>query len=209
MLRTPTGHCLTLHRRSVYAAAAAVLAAASLGGTATAFAKDGDGGGGGDARSRVACGAGGELELRAKEDDGGIEVKVKLDRNVAGEDWLVTLTDNGTVRLSETRTTGGSSGSFEMETLLMPNGTTPTGSSTSSTSATSTGSSTSSTSATKSSTPSTSATSTSSGSPTTDDHGGRVGLRAPSGAAAAATSPHTIEVAGVHGSLTCSTSVKL
>jgi hypothetical protein len=206
MLRTPTGHCLTLHRRSVYAAAAAVLAAASLGGTATAFAKDGDGGGGGDARSRVACGAGGELELRAKEDDDGIEVKVKLDRNVAGEDWLVTLTDNGTVRLSETRTTGGSSGSFEMETLLMPNGTTPTGSSTSSTSATSTGSSTSSTSATKSST---SATSTSAGSPTTDDHGGRVGLRAPAGAAAAAASSHTIEVTGVHGSLTCSTFVKL
>src|SRR4051812_21954439 len=149
----PTGRSVTLRRRTVYAVVAVAVACGTLSVAATAFAKGGDGGGGGDARSRVACGSGGQLELRAKADDGGTEGRVKGDRKVKDENWLVTLTDNGRVRWSQTRTTARSSGSFEVETLLTPgDDSTATGSGTSMTSTSSTGSTTTSTTSSGSST---------------------------------------------------------
>jgi hypothetical protein len=72
--------------------------------------------GGGDAvRNSGSCAGGGVFELKAKHDDGRIEVEYEVDTNRAGQVWSVRLTDNGVVVFSGTRTTTAPSGSFTIE----------------------------------------------------------------------------------------------
>ncbi|MDR2986099.1 MAG: hypothetical protein LBV34_14780 [Nocardiopsaceae bacterium] len=72
-------------------------------------------GGGGGVRSSGACTNGGHFELKAKHDDGRIEMEYEVDSNRAGQVWAVKITDNGAVVVSRHATTAGRSGSFTIE----------------------------------------------------------------------------------------------
>jgi hypothetical protein len=75
---------------------------------APAMAKDGHGGGGGGAAvtARGACPGADGWKLKAKHDDGRVEVEFEVDTDVAGQVWKVALTDNGASIFKGTRTTG-------------------------------------------------------------------------------------------------------
>ncbi|MDI4659394.1 hypothetical protein, partial [Xanthobacter autotrophicus] len=61
------------------------------------------------------CSAGTSWKIKAKADDGRIEVEAEVDSNTVGQDWAWKLKDNGVVIASGTSTTRGPSGSFEVE----------------------------------------------------------------------------------------------
>ena len=71
---------------------------------------------GGDAIIRTgSCSGSADWKLKAKHDDGRIELEYEVDSNQSGQTWRVRVRDNG-VRVIATRaTTGGRSGSFEIE----------------------------------------------------------------------------------------------
>jgi hypothetical protein len=98
-------------RRLALVLAAALAATTVSLSSAPAFAK---GGGGGDVRASSACSTG-VIELKAKHDDGRIEVEAEVDTNRNGQVWAVKLIDNGATAFSGTRTTVAPSGSFEVE----------------------------------------------------------------------------------------------
>lgn len=61
------------------------------------------------------CSGSADWKLKAKPDDGRLEVEYEVDANQAGQTWRVRVRDNG-VRVVATRaTTGGRSGSFSVE----------------------------------------------------------------------------------------------
>ena len=72
-------------------------------------------GGGGDVRTSGSCSASTDWKLKAKPDNGRIEVEFELDSNVSGQTWAVTLTDNGARVFAGTRMTAGPSGSFTVQ----------------------------------------------------------------------------------------------
>jgi hypothetical protein len=96
------------------AAITAGLTALLLVATAPAFAS----GGGGGVRSSGACTNGGHFELKAKHDDGAIEMEYEVDSNRAGQVWTVRITDNGAVVVSRHATTAGPSGSFTIRKVI-------------------------------------------------------------------------------------------
>lgn len=70
-----------------------------------------------DARPRVerasgSCSNGATWKLKAKADDGRIEVEFEVDTNRNGQRWDVKISDNGTRVYHRTRTTVAPSGSF-------------------------------------------------------------------------------------------------
>ena len=68
---------------------------------------------GGDAvRASGGCVGSAVWKLKAKHDNGAIEVEYEVDSNVAGQVWKVRLKDNGDRFFAGTRTTAGASGSF-------------------------------------------------------------------------------------------------
>jgi hypothetical protein len=68
---------------------------------------------GGDAvRASGGCDGSAVWKLKAKHDNGAIEVEYEVDSNVAGQVWKVRLKDNGDRFFAGTRTTAGASGSF-------------------------------------------------------------------------------------------------
>ena len=71
---------------------------------------------GGDATIRTGtCSGSADWKLKAKHDDGRLEVEFEVDSNQSGQTWRVRVRDNG-VRVIATRaTTGGASGSFSVE----------------------------------------------------------------------------------------------
>ncbi len=100
--------------RSITAAAAVAALSAPL-----AFAGPASARGGGDAvRSSGSCSGGGVFELKAKHDDGRIEVEFEVDTNRAGQAWHVHVTDNGVRVFSGTATTVAPSGSFTIRRLI-------------------------------------------------------------------------------------------
>ena len=74
--------------------------------------------GGGGVRSSGACTNGGHFELKAKHDDGAIEMEYQVDSNRAGQVWAVRITDNGAVVVSRHATTAGPSGSFTIRKVI-------------------------------------------------------------------------------------------
>ena len=100
--------------------AAAILATvAALSASAPAYASGGadDGGkhGGGSAvRASHAC-YGGVIKLKAKHDDGRIEVEAEVDTNRNGQTWTVQLRDNSVSVFKGKRSTHAPSGSFSLE----------------------------------------------------------------------------------------------
>jgi hypothetical protein len=74
--------------------------------------------GGGAIVSRGTCHGGGTFELKAKHDDGAIEVEFEVDTNRAGQVWAVRLTDNGVTVFSGHATTTRPSGSFSLRKVI-------------------------------------------------------------------------------------------
>ena len=73
------------------------------------------GGGGGDVRTSGGCSGRAHWKLKAKADDGRIEVEGEIDSNVSGQVWSWKLKHNGSVSARGTNKTGGRSGSFEVQ----------------------------------------------------------------------------------------------
>ena len=101
-----------MNARRLAIALAAMMAATtvSLGSAAPALAR----GGGHDVRSSHSCGTG-IIKLKAKHDDGRLEVEAEVDPNRNGQVWTVKLVDNGVTAFSGNRTTVAPSGSFSVE----------------------------------------------------------------------------------------------
>jgi hypothetical protein len=68
--------------------------------------------GGGAVTKSGSCSQQGVFTLKAKHDDGALEVEYEVDTNRAGQTFAVRLSDNGTVFLQRTVTTTAPSGSF-------------------------------------------------------------------------------------------------
>jgi hypothetical protein len=95
--------------RPALAVLALVAAAAPVAVAGTATAGDGD------VVRRGSCSGSTDWKLKAKHDDGRIELEYEVDSNQSGQTWRVRVRDNG-VRVIATRaTTGGRSGSFDIE----------------------------------------------------------------------------------------------
>jgi hypothetical protein len=61
------------------------------------------------------CSAGTDWKIKAKSDDGRIEVEAEIDSNKVGQSWRWKFKHNGTVFSRGTSTTSAPSGSFEVE----------------------------------------------------------------------------------------------
>src|SRR4051812_39218980 len=72
-------------------------------------------GGGGDVRNSGACSGSTHWKLKAKGDDGRIEVEAEIDSNRSGQTWGWKLKDNGSVVARGSSTTSGASGSFSVQ----------------------------------------------------------------------------------------------
>src|SRR5262249_24701148 len=63
------------------------------------------------------CSASSTWKLKAKPDNGKLEVEFEVDQNVSGDTWNVRLKDNGMVFFKGQRVTRDPSGSFEVRRL--------------------------------------------------------------------------------------------
>jgi hypothetical protein len=105
----------TVLSRSITTAVAVAAHAAPL---VLAGPASAQGGGGTDVRSTGTCSGGGVFELKAKADDGRIEIEYEVDTNRAGQVWNVRLNDNGVTVFSGTATTIAPSGSFTLRRMI-------------------------------------------------------------------------------------------
>jgi uncharacterized membrane protein len=72
-------------------------------------------GGGGDVRNSGHCSRHSTWKLKAKPDDGRIEVEAEVDSNVNGQHWTWRILHNGAVSARGSSTTTAPSGSFTVE----------------------------------------------------------------------------------------------
>ncbi|WP_134739213.1 hypothetical protein [Nocardioides sp. 503] len=102
----------TVARTATRSAGALVLAAslgAGLAGAANASSDD-------DRVIRTgSCSGSTDWKIKAKEDDGRIEVEAEIDSNRTGQTWRWRLVHNGSVSAKGTSRTRGRSGSFSVE----------------------------------------------------------------------------------------------
>lgn len=103
----------TVRRSGAVAALAAALAAPAV----VLAAAPAQASGGGAVEARGTCGAGVTWKLKAKHDDGRIEVEYEVDSNQAGQLWTVSLTDNTVRVFAGQRRTVAPSGSFTVRLL--------------------------------------------------------------------------------------------
>ena len=73
---------------------------------------------GGDVRAAGNCSAATDWKLKAKADNGRLDVEYEIDSNKVGQLWTVTLTDNGVKVYSGSRVTAAPSGSFSVATKV-------------------------------------------------------------------------------------------
>ena len=71
-------------------------------------------GGGGGVENTGSCSQGSNWKLKAKTDDGLIEVEAEVDTNVVGQVWKWKISDNGKLAVKGTSTTKAPSGSFSI-----------------------------------------------------------------------------------------------
>lgn len=91
--------------------AMAVAAALAVSTAPAATAKDGDR----EVRRSGSCSGTADWKLKAKNDDGRLEVEWEVDSNRSGQTWRVRLFDNGNRVVATRATTRGPSGSFGVE----------------------------------------------------------------------------------------------
>jgi hypothetical protein len=106
---------MTHHTRATtYAVALAALSAGlSIGLTAPADA------GNREVIRRGSCSGSTDWKLKAKEEDGRIEVEAEIDSNRNGQTWSWKLVHNGDVTARGTKATRAPSGSFEVRRLMV------------------------------------------------------------------------------------------
>jgi len=75
------------------------------------------GGGGGGVQVQGVCSGASDSKLKAKPDNGRLEVEFEVDSNRVGQRWAVRLSDDGAQFFAGTRTTMAPSGSFEVRTF--------------------------------------------------------------------------------------------
>jgi hypothetical protein len=102
---------LDMFTRSVPAATALAALALPFALVAPASASHG----GGDLRTSGGCSGSAHWKLKAKADDGRIEVEGEIDSNKNGQIWSWKLRHNGSVSATGTGKTAGPSGSFEVK----------------------------------------------------------------------------------------------
>ena len=102
-----------MKRTAITTTAAGLLTLALLGGGAGAA--QAKGGHDREVRTSGHCSAATVWKLKAKHDDGRIEVEVEVDSNRNGQRWSVAIADNGVRVFTGARTTHAPSGSFEVE----------------------------------------------------------------------------------------------
>lgn len=89
-------------------------AAASItAGLAVAMTAPAQPSGGGGVENTGQCSAGSDWKVKAKHDNGLLEVEGEVDSNVVGQGWNWRFLDNGTLAAKGTSTTQTPSGSFE------------------------------------------------------------------------------------------------
>jgi hypothetical protein len=93
-------------------AAAAVLLAATLPVITAGAAHAGNDG---EVERRGSCSGSADWKIKAKPDDGRLEVEAEVDSNVSGQTWRWRISHNGSVSARGRRTTSGPSGSFDVE----------------------------------------------------------------------------------------------
>lgn len=77
------------------------------------------GGGGHEVERRGNCSASTDWKLKAKSEDGRIEVEAEIDSNKSGQTWTWRILHNGGVSARGRATTKPPSGSFEVRRLLV------------------------------------------------------------------------------------------
>jgi hypothetical protein len=100
---------------SIRRTAAAALTISTLGLTALAAGPASAGDDDDRVERNGSCSAGTDWKIKAKSDDGRIEVEAEIDSNKVGQTWSWKLKDNGSVLARGQSTTTGPSGSFEVE----------------------------------------------------------------------------------------------
>ncbi len=75
--------------------------------------------GGGGVEHRGNCSMNADWKLKAKADNGRIEVEAEVDSNKAGQTWTWRILHNGGVSARGTATTQPPSGSFQVRRLLV------------------------------------------------------------------------------------------
>jgi hypothetical protein len=101
-----------MRKRTLIALATVAIAALAL---VAAQASLAQGGNDGRVEKRGNCTRATDWKLKAKPDDGRIEVEFEVDQNRVGKTWSVVLKDNGVRFFKGTRVTKAPSGSFEVE----------------------------------------------------------------------------------------------
>lgn len=96
-------------RRAVWAALAALML------TGTLFSIPANAGDDPRVERRGGCSASSRWKMKAKKDDGRIELEFEVDQNVNGQRWRVVMKRNGTRSFKGVRTTQPPSGSFSVE----------------------------------------------------------------------------------------------
>jgi hypothetical protein len=71
--------------------------------------------GGDDVRTHGGCSARASWKLKAKHDDGRIQLEGEVDSNRSGQVWAWKFKHNGSVSARGSATTGGTSGSFSVQ----------------------------------------------------------------------------------------------
>jgi hypothetical protein len=61
------------------------------------------------------CSGSADWKLKVKTDDGRLEVEGEVDSNTSGQQWAWKIKDNGNLVAKGSATTGGPSGSFDVE----------------------------------------------------------------------------------------------
>jgi hypothetical protein len=102
-----------MNTKNITRIAAAATLAAGIAVTASVPAMASHGGGG--KQNSGQCSQGANWKIKAKADDGRIEVEAEVDTNQSGQTFAWKLTDNGTLVEKGSSTTGGASGSFSVE----------------------------------------------------------------------------------------------
>ena len=101
----------TLRRKAVALTISTLALSALTIGPASADGDDDDN----EIRRNGSCSAGTDWKIKAKSDDGRIEVEAEIDSNKVGQTWTWKFKHNGSVFSKGQSTTTGPSGSFEVE----------------------------------------------------------------------------------------------
>jgi hypothetical protein len=97
------------------AAAVLLTAGLSVSSTGLAAADHGTRGGGSEVRRHGSCSGPAHWKLKAKPDDGRLQIELEVDANRIGMVWSWRILHDGYVSFHGTRTTQAPSGSFKVE----------------------------------------------------------------------------------------------